>query len=201
MLSWIGTCRESRTKPSFVAREAAFGLGPVAILPTRESVMHHPSIPTLRWSRCVAWVDGNRRAADTEFFTTQRVIMFRIIAFVGQNPSRSKVGCRLPHRRREVGRVLTRALSGNRSNNQLRSRVKNSGQLWPSGMRRRAPATPSLKVYRGMPSLQSRCVDRRSVVNIVSDQATGPSTVAASRKKLFKPPFSKSFCSTCQSVE
>lgn len=197
----IASCRESRTESPFVAREAAFGLRPLAIFLTREAVVHHPSVPSLRWSRRIAWVDRNRGAADTEFFTAQRMVVLRVIALVGQNASRSKIGCGLSHRGRESRRVLTRTLLSDDSNNQLASGVKDGGQLWPRSMCDFAATTPSQKVFGCMPSLQSCGIDRRSTVSIVSDQPTGSAAVAASREKSFEPPFSRSFCSTCQSVE
>ena len=201
MLSWLAASRESRTEPSFMTGEAAFGLGPLAILLRRKSVIHHPSIPSLGGTRRVSRVYWNHGTADTKFATAQRVVMFRVIAFVCQNPSRPQVDRCLPQCRCKVWRVLARATPGNRSGNQLRGGVKHGGQFGPSSMPRRTTATPSLKVSRGVPGLQSRGVDRRSVARIIGDQATGSSPVAASGEKPFKSPFSRSFCSTCHSVE
>ena len=200
-MSGIATCRESRTESPFVARESAFGLGSLAIFLTGEAVVHHSSVPPQRWPRRIAWVDRNRGAADTELFTAQRMVVLRVVAFVGQNPSGPEIGCGLSHRRNESRRVLGRTLSRNDSDNQLASGVKDGGQLWPRSVCYFTATTPSQKVLRCMPSLQPCGINRRSTVSIVSDQPTDPTAVAASREKSFEPPFSRSFCSTCQSVE
>ena len=201
MLSWLASCRQSRTEPSFMTGEAAFGLGPLAILPPGKSLMHHPAIPSPGWARCVPRVDRNHRTADAKFTAAQHMVMFGVIGFVRQNPSRPQVDRCLPQCRCERRRILARATSRNRSGNQLRGGVKHGGQFGPSSMRPRATATASLKVSRGVPGLQSSGIDRRGVARIVGDQPAGSSPVTTSRQKSFKPLFSRSLCSACHSVE
>ena len=163
--------------------------------------MHHPAIPTFGRTGCVSRVDGDHGTANAQFTTTQCMIMFRIIPFVCQNTPWSQVGRRLSYRGSEVGRILARSQPNNRSRDELRSGVKHSGQFRPGRMGKCALTTPSLKVRRGVPRFQTRRVDRRRVRNIICNQATIASTVAASRKESLESPFSRSFCSTCHSVE
>lgn len=201
MLSWVTASRQSRAKPSLVAGEAAFRLGALAILSTGKSVVHHSPISSRGRSHRVARIDRNDGAADAQFAPTQSVVMLRVIPFVGQHPTRPEVHRCLPHRRRKLRRVLTRPLSSNRCDDQLRSRVKDCGQLGPGSVRRRATATPSLKVSRSMSGFQSRRVDCRRVGSVIADQAARSSADAASMEKLSESPFSRSFCSTCHNVE
>lgn len=201
ILGWIATCRQRRSKSSFMTGKTAFGLASVAVLSEGKAIMHHTSISPLRRSRCVAWIDGNHSAADPQFASAQSMIMLRVIAFVGQDATRSKVGGRLTHGGSKVRRILAGALPSNRTHHQLASCVKNRGEFWPSGMRRCATAASSLKMYRGMAGFKPRRIDCRRIARIIGDQPIGSSPVAANSEKSFKPPFSRSFRSTCHNVE
>lgn len=201
MLCWIATSGECRTKPSLVSRKAAFGLGSLAILPTWEAIMHHPPISALGWSRCVAGIDRDRGTANAKLLTTQSVIVFRIVPSVGQHtPWLKIIGC-LTHCGREVGRVLARALSGNSTNNQLTRGMKDRCQLRPRGVSDARASTATLKVNRSMTSFQPCRIDCCRMVGMLGNQATSSPSVTAACQKSFKAFFSRSFCSTCQSVE
>ena len=201
MLSRIATCGESRTKPTLVSRKAAFGLGALAILPTRESIVHHPSILAFRWPRCIAWVDRNCGATNAKLLTTQRMIMLRVVRFVGQHTPQLKIVRRLTHRWRKVGRVLARTLSGNGAHNQLTGGMKDSRQFRPRSVSAVRTSAAPLKMDRCMASFQSCSIDGCCVVSVINDQATSSASVAAAGKKFCKVFFSRSFCSTCHSVE
>jgi len=163
--------------------------------------MHHTAISTFGRTSRVSWIQRDYGAADPKFMAAQHMIMFRVVAFVGQYAPWPQIRGGLPHRRREIGRVLTWSQPRNGSRNQLGSRVKHSGQFRPGRMGHRAVKTFPSIVKGNVPSLQSGCINRRRIAGIVRDQATIASTVAASRKESLESPFSRSFCSTCQSVE
>ena len=201
MLSDIVACGKCRTEPSLMAGEAAFCLCPATILPPGEAVVHHLSIPSFRRAWGVARIDGDHGAADAKLDAAQNMVMFRVIGFVRQNPSRPQIGRRLSHGRDKIRGILAGAKTGNGTHNQLRSRVKHSGQLGPRRVRRIARDAFALKVNRDMPRFQTGGVDRRRIAGIIRDQAAGPATVATSREKPLESPFSRSFCSTCHNVE
>ena len=202
MLSGIATSSQGGTKSPLVAREAAFRLRTMPILSHRKPIVHHPAVMSFRRPWSVAGVDWNHGAANAKFTSTQGVVMFGVVTLVSQNSSWTKVGRGLPHCWRKVGRVLTGPLSGNCSDDQLRRCVKDCSQLRPRCVSdRRVAPTTSLKVDRGMTRFQTGGVDRCGVAGVVDDQAASTSAVAAASEKLFEPPFSRSFCSTCHSVE
>ena len=120
MLCGIASCGEGRAESSLMTREATFGLGAVAILPQRESIMHHTSISSLGRTGCISPVDGDHCTADAKLTPAQCMIMLRIIAFVCQHTLWTQIACGLTHRGCKVGRVLARAQTNNRSRERLR---------------------------------------------------------------------------------
>jgi hypothetical protein len=186
---------------AFVSGEAAFGLGAVTVLSIGKAVMHHSAIAPFRRPGGVSRIERNGRAANSEFLATEHVIVLGIVAFVGQEAAWSKIHSRLPDGVWKVGRVLTRTARRDGTYDQLRICVKHSRELRPGGVRRLGSTASPLEVHRGVPRFQASRVNCCGAVAIIGNQTAGASTVAASGQKLFKPPFSRSFCSTCQSVE
>ncbi len=167
---------QGRSKASLVPGEAAFGLGSSPILLVGESIVHHPAISPGRRLGRVAAIDGNDRTANPQLHSAQRMVVFRIIAPVGKDPSRTQDGRGLLHRRNKIGRILTETLTGHRTDNQLRSRMKDGRQLRPGCVPRCwiLPESP-LEMNQCMPRFQACGVDCRSVRVIVEDQATSAS--------------------------
>ncbi len=197
----FAACGKRGAESAFVPREAAFGLGAMTILSARKAVMHHSAIAPFRWPWGVSRIERNDGAANAEFLAAERVIVLGIVAFVGQKAAWPKIRGRLPDGVWKVGRVLTRTARRDGTYDQLRIRVKHSRELRPCGVRRLGSTAPPLEVHRRMSRFQASRVNCRSAVTIVGNQTTGASAVAASGQQLFKPPFSRSFCSTCHSVE
>ena len=200
-LVWFGPCGERGAESTFVSEETAFGLGSMTVPPVGKAVMHHPAIAPLGWTRGVSRIERNNRTTNSEFLAAERMIVFGVVSLVAQEASRLKIGGRLPYSGGEVGRVLTGAARGDGAHDQLRGRVKYRRELRPRRMHRFGSAAPPLEVHRGVPRLQARRINCRGAVRIVNDQIACPSAIAASGQQFCKPPFSRSFCSTCQRVE
>jgi hypothetical protein len=143
-------------------------------------VVHQLVIPSFRRAVGAAWIDGNHRAPDAKFDTAQRVVMFRIIGFVRQNPSRPQIDRRLSHGRDKSRGILTWTKTDNGSHDQLGCRMKNSGQFGPCRLCRIAGKASALEVNRNVPRFQACGVDRRRITGVIGNQAASPSTVAAS---------------------
>lgn len=194
-------CGEGGTQSTLVTGEAAFGLGAMTIPPVGKAVVHHPAIAPLGRPESVSRIERDDRAANAEFLAAERVIVLCIATLVAQQPPRSKVRRCLPDGGGEVRRVLAGTSSGDGADDQLRIRVKHGRELWPGRVRRLSATAPTLEVHRRMSRLQAGRVDRRRAVLIVDDQTASASVIAAGGRQFFKPPFSRSFCSTRQSVE
>jgi hypothetical protein len=163
--------------------------------------VHHPAIAPLGRTRGVSRIERNDRTTNSEFLAAERMIVLGVIPLVAQEASRSKIHGRLPYSGGEVGRVLTGATRGDGAHDQLRGRVKYRRELRPRRVHRFRSAAPTLEVHRRVPRLQARRINRRGAVCIIDDQTACPSAIAASGQQCCKPPFSRSFCSTCQRVE
>ena len=197
----VVACSKGRAEPSLMARKTTFGLCSVTILPPRKTAVHLLSIVSFRRTVGTAWIDGNHRATNAKFDAAQRMVMFRIIGFVCQNPSWPQIARRLSDGRNKSRGVLTGTKPHNGSYDQLGCRMKSSSQLGPRRMCRIAREASALEVDRNVPRFQAGGVDRRRIAGILGDQAASPSTVAASCQESLESPFSRSFCSTCHNVE
>src|SRR5690606_6859680 len=175
-------------------------LGAMTILPVWKAIVHHAAIAPLGRPWRVSRIERYHRAANAQFVSAERVVVLSVVALIGQYSPRLKVRGGLPYGGGEVGRVLARAARRDGADDQLRGRVKDGGELRPRRVRRLSPTAAALKVHRRMPRFQARRINGGRRVLAV-DQAGGASAVAASSQQFGKPPFSRSFRSTCQSVE
>lgn len=201
MLSHVVASGKCRTESSLMTRKTAFRLQPLTILPPREAVVHLSPISSFRRTVTTAWVNGNHGAANAKLDATQRVVMFRIVSFVRQNPARPQMDRRLSHGRSKIWGILARTKTGNGSDDQLRSGVENGGQFGPRRVLRITRPILALEVDRNVSRFQACSIDRRRIAGVFDDQTASPATVAASCQQSLKSPFSRSFCSTCHNVE
>lgn len=99
-------CGQRRTDWSLMTRKAAFGQGPLTILPPREPLVHLAPIVSFRRTTAAGQVNRNQGAANAKLDAGQRMVMFCIACFVCQNTSRPETGSRLSHGRGKIWGIL-----------------------------------------------------------------------------------------------
>ena len=75
---------------------------------------------------CISSVQDN----DAELVAAEAMIVFGVVARIGQNRAQSDECSGLAHSGREVGRVLARTDAGDRTDDQARVDVENRGESW-----------------------------------------------------------------------
>ena len=88
---------QRRTQAAFVAGEHAFGLPALGILSLEEAAAHLAPVFGLRpFTPAIAFVDGDDRAADAQFFPAEAMVVLGVVTLVSEHLVRMQMGGGLP---------------------------------------------------------------------------------------------------------
>lgn len=171
----------------FHLRNRALDVPTMTIQPTRKAAFHLPAIPALRPATPAAFVERNDGRANAEFLAGQSVIVFGVVAGVGQQPIDEQVRAGLSHGRCELGRVLARTGADHGPGQQVAGGLTDQRKLGPAALgTMRITASPFV-VARGVSRLQSGGVDDR--LDGLDDQAACPRSTESGGDEVEKAPF------------
>jgi hypothetical protein len=119
------------------------------------------------------------------------VIVFGVVAGVGQQAVEGDVAGRLPHRLRELGRIVAGAARGHRPCQEVRGIVADYRQLGPGSAAFKTP-TAAQVIQAGLVRLEARGVDRG--FRACPDQAEGLRSGKNSGQERLESPFFSSRC-------
>lgn len=161
---------QGRTETAFMARDGALDLPALAVDSAKEAPFHLASIfcrGPRSGSSFARWNDG---ATNAELLSTEHVVVFGVVAGIGQEPIEMDVRGRLPQGRGELRRVLRGAETHEGAGQQVALAVAHQRQLRPvQAGEAFLPATPDV-IATHVAALQPRGID--DALGAFADQRT-----------------------------
>jgi hypothetical protein len=144
---------------ALVAREEAFHLPALPVDAREEAPLHLAPIPCLGPpSTAPARVERDHGGAEAQLFATQPMIMFGVVGGIPQEAVPLELLGRLPHRSRQLGRVLRRAPTHHGPSDQMGLGFCDDRHFGPAAAPKAAIAFAVHVVAADMASFQARGV-------------------------------------------
>jgi hypothetical protein len=160
-LSRFSSVAESRSETPFVSGNCAFDLPPLTKTVSMFTPFHQAAVRGFgpAASRVPA-VEGEQGRTHPQLVSTQRMVVFAVVAGVSEYPIKGHMAAGLPQGGRQFGRILTRAFTDDQRGKQMRSRMTDQRQFRPSGPQKPPIATAQNVVPGGRARFHSGGVDR-----------------------------------------
>ena len=195
----IGATAQRGAEETLMAREGAFRLPALAILPPVETSFHLPPILRQRpLAALAAWVDRDDGRAHPQIFATQAMILFAIEGSVAEDavPANEQTGSF--QRRSKLGGIIARTRAHGGRGQEMAGGVADDGEFRPRACRAFL-AGPSEKIPGGVATVQARGIN--SCFGPLVDQAAVLGAHRGHDEEESGLPFFKSRCSALQRVE
>jgi len=120
---------EGRSESSFGLRDGGFDVPAVSVDAPVEPSAHLPPVAAGRPFACVAFIEGDDRRTNAEFFPSQGVVVFPVVPGIGQQAVDRQASDGRSERLRELRRVLTGPRTEQGAGEEITVRVTEKRQL------------------------------------------------------------------------
>jgi len=187
-----GAASEARSQPSFEPRYRALNLRPLAVFEFGKPPVHLSAVLRTGPAPATASVQRDNRAANAQLAPGVGVVMFGVVASIGQHTVNPQTTTGTVQYRGEQGGILTRAVGDQNFGEQMAGVMAGQRQLGPAtqGIAFLA-GTPSI-MRRAMPGFQTRGIDARFL--FAADHSTLGGVLKDRVEQFVKPTFFNRRC-------
>jgi hypothetical protein len=153
------TRAQGRSEAALVARDGALDLPALAVNTAEEAPFHLPAVFGRGPRSGAAFARGNDGRTDAELFPAQHMVVFGVVAGIGQEPVEADVASGLNHSRGKLRRVLRGAETHEGAGQKMALPMADQRQLRPAktGMAFVSPAPDVVAAH--VTALQARGID------------------------------------------